>query len=48
MVQRHQRFALDDVSYAGLPLGNATVDVWQADGSPVWCARVLVDIAGGQ
>lgn len=44
VVRKHERFALNNVAYDGIPIGPATVDVWQAvDGSRVWCARVLVD-----
>jgi hypothetical protein len=46
VVRKHDRFALNDVVYAGIPIGSATVDVWEAsDGSRVWCARVFVDLA---
>lgn len=45
MVRRHERFALTDVSYAGVAIGSATVDVWESSaGAVVWCARVLVAI----
>jgi hypothetical protein len=42
MTQRHQRFALHDVTFAGVPLPSATVDCWQdTRGEPQWQARVL-------
>ena len=42
MTQRHQRFALHDVTFAGVPLPGATMDCWQdSRGQPQWVARVL-------
>ncbi|HEY3334944.1 MAG TPA: hypothetical protein VGK16_06850 [Candidatus Limnocylindrales bacterium] len=42
MTQRHQRFALLDVTFAGAPLPSATVDCWHdTRGEPQWQARVL-------
>ena len=42
MAARHERFALYDVTFAGLPLPTATVDCWEdAHGSRQWLARVL-------
>jgi len=39
---RHQRFALLDVSFAGVPFPSATMDCWQdSRGQPQWLARVL-------
>ena len=39
---RHQRFALLDVTFAGVALPSATVDCWQdSRGQPQWLARVL-------
>jgi hypothetical protein len=42
VTQRHRRFALLDVTFAGAPLPSATVDCWQdTRGEPQWQARVL-------
>jgi hypothetical protein len=42
VTQRHQRFALLDVTFAGVPLPSATVDCWHdTRGDPQWQARVL-------
>ena len=42
MVTRHVRFALYDVTFAGLALPAATVDCWEdKHGRPQWVARVL-------
>jgi hypothetical protein len=39
---RHQRFALLDVTFAGVALPSATVDCWQdGRGEQQWLARVL-------
>jgi hypothetical protein len=39
---RHQRFALLDVTFAGVALPSATLDCWQdSRGQPQWLARVL-------
>ena len=42
VTQRHKRFALFDVTFAGIPLPGATVDCWQdSRGEPQWHARSL-------
>ena len=42
VVPRHQRFALFDVTFAGVALPAATIDCWDdARGQPQWLARVL-------
>jgi hypothetical protein len=42
VTRRHQRFALFDVTFAGVSLPGATMDCWQDDGGqPQWLARVL-------
>jgi hypothetical protein len=42
VTQRHQRFALVDVTFGGVPLSGATVDCWQdTRGQSQWQARVL-------
>jgi hypothetical protein len=42
MAPRHTRFALHDVTYAGVPLPGATMDCWEdAQGQPQWSARVV-------
>jgi hypothetical protein len=39
---RHQRFALFDVTFAGVSLPSATMDCWEdSRGQPQWVARVL-------
>jgi hypothetical protein len=39
---RHQRFALFDVTFAGVALPGATIGCWEdARGQPQWVARVL-------
>jgi len=39
---RHERFALLDVTFAGVPLPSATMDCWNdTNGQPQWVARVL-------
>jgi hypothetical protein len=43
MAARHQRFALFDVTFAGVSMPTATMDCWEdAAGRPQWLARVLV------
>jgi len=45
VTRRHQRFALFDVTFAGVSLPGATVDCWQDDGGqPQWSARVLTRV----
>jgi hypothetical protein len=42
VTQRHQRFALHDVTFAGVSLPGATLDYWQdTRGQVQWLARVL-------
>jgi hypothetical protein len=42
VTQRHQRFALLDVTFGGVALPSATVDCWQdTRGESQWQARVL-------
>jgi hypothetical protein len=42
MAARHQRFALYDVTFAGVSLPAATMDCWEdVQGRPRWLARVL-------
>ena len=42
VAQRHQRFALHDVTFAGVSLPGATLDCWEdSRGQPQWLARVL-------
>ena len=53
MTPKHQRFALHDVTFAGVPISGATVDWWQdSRGQPQWLARVLTrlcpDVAQGE
>jgi hypothetical protein len=39
----HRRFALLDVTFAGVPLPSATMDVWEDDrGVSRWSARALM------
>ena len=39
---RHERFALHDVTFAGIPLPGATMDCWEdTRGHPQWLARVM-------
>lgn len=41
MTRKHERFALHDVTFAGVPLPGATIDCWNdARGQPQWLARV--------
>lgn len=43
MAARHERFALYDVTFAGVSLPAATIDCWEdTHGRPQWLARVLV------
>ena len=43
---RHQRFALLDVTFAGVSLPSATMDCWQdSRGQPQWLARVLTRLS---
>jgi hypothetical protein len=40
--RKHQRFVLFDVTFAGVPQPDATMDCWHdARGEPQWQARVL-------
>jgi hypothetical protein len=42
----HRRFALKDVTLAGLPVGGATVDAWRdSENTMHWSARVVVPAA---
>lgn len=42
MTSKHTRFALHDVTFAGVALPGATVDCWSdALGQPQWSARVV-------
>ncbi len=42
MAKRHLRFALIDVTFAGVSLPGATVDCWEDDaGHAQWSARVV-------
>jgi hypothetical protein len=42
MAPRHTRFALHDVTFAGVALPGATLDCWaDAYGRPQWSARVV-------
>jgi hypothetical protein len=42
MTPRHTRFALHDVTFAGVALPGATMDCWQdSRGQPQWSARVV-------
>jgi hypothetical protein len=42
VTSRHTRFAIHDVTFAGLPLPGGTVDCWHdAQGQPQWSARVV-------
>ena len=46
MTTRHQRFPLHDVTFAGLPIAGATMDLWQDDQLRLrWTARVVVRTA---
>jgi hypothetical protein len=46
VVRRHRRFALDDVTLGGEPVGGATVDAWEDDeGNERWAARLLMPAA---
>jgi hypothetical protein len=39
---RYRRFALHDVTFAGLAMPGATIDCWEdAEGHPCWGARVV-------
>ena len=43
MAAKHQRFALHDVTFAGVSMPSATIDCWEDTlGRPQWVARVLV------
>ncbi len=43
MAAKHERFALFEVTFAGVSLPAATVDCWEdTHGRPQWLARVLV------
>jgi hypothetical protein len=47
MPTKHRRFALLEVTYAGAPVPNATMDCWEDDlGRIQWSARALVTTAG--
>ncbi len=42
MAKRHQRFALLDVTFAGVSLPSATIDCWEdSSGNSRWSARVV-------
>ena len=42
MTRRHQRFALRDVTFAGVSIPGATMDCWEDDhGISQWSARVV-------
>lgn len=46
MTNRHQRFPLHDVTFAGAPIAGATMDLWQDDHQQArWTARVVVRTA---
>lgn len=46
MTTRHQRFALFDVTFAGVAMPGATMDCWQdTQGQPQWVARVLTRVS---
>ena len=46
MTRRHLRFALHDVTLAGVPVGGATVDAWEDAGAAQrWSARLLIPVA---
>jgi hypothetical protein len=43
VIRNHRRFALNDVTFDGEPVGGATIDAWQnAAGADCWLARVLM------
>ena len=45
MTTKHQRFALTDVTFAGVRLPGATVDCWQdSQGHSQWTARVVTRV----
>jgi hypothetical protein len=42
VVRQHKRFALRNVTYAGVPLPGATMDLWEDDrGNAQWSVRVV-------
>ena len=42
MVSKHERFALHDLTFAGLPVPGATIDRWLDDaGNLQWSARLI-------
>lgn len=46
VARQHQRFALKDVTFAGVPLPGATMDSWQDDEEHAhWSARVVTRVA---
>ncbi|HEV8545824.1 MAG TPA: hypothetical protein VGQ64_06000 [Candidatus Limnocylindrales bacterium] len=46
MPTKHLRFALHDVTFAGVPLPSATMDLWQDDhGVNRWSVRALMPVA---
>jgi hypothetical protein len=46
VTRKHERFALFDVTFAGVALPGATMDCWQDDGGqPQWVARVLTRLS---
>jgi hypothetical protein len=48
MAPRHQRFALREVTFAGVALPGATVDCWHdADGHAQWSARLVTRLNVG-
>lgn len=44
-IKAHRRFALREVTLGGVPVGNATIDVWRDEsGAERWSARLLLPI----
>lgn len=42
MVRRHHRFALRDVTFAGVQIPGATLDCWEDEGGQAqWSARIV-------
>jgi hypothetical protein len=45
-ISDHRRFTLREVTFGGLPVGGATVDVWEdAGGAERWSVRLLMPLA---
>jgi hypothetical protein len=45
VVRKHRRFELVDVTLHEIPIGSATIDVWEDDeGRDQWSARVLMKV----